>query len=1742
MEVSSSKSPKNSGNKSNTKIKNNKRIREDNEDLNSSSVTPAGSKKSSSKKKQKKLKSATDSGIERLVGANQSSSPDDDQEENEEDNSEGFISGNGMPLDMPEKMWQDLDEAGVHEESISELNRKCSSDTIRDFAALAERYLEQVGITADLHIRLNNLEKFVTEMGWGGRLAELGNEDSEHEVDESGVYEADTSEGKSGTTVRLVTATSAPVVQMKGMYGDLLLHLEQCAYSGLTDSRVTYLTAEVRKSIDQKFRAHKVVNPSDDSCAWMRWSATKLAHAIRTNLMVGSVSQNLSAAEQLQRLRVVVNIRKRELFETFQTQANKIIAECPFLAPAGCSLVAKKELESKNNSALTAILFSVLLKHSGKGSNIPRANVLLHTRLKQQGELKSPDTWFISALSILNEAWKCVEERDQWEQDDHQTSNDGEHSKSAFQRQHNDRNKHQGQNTHGGSSSSIHICDGCGKIAKSACKECKNCAGHPDQNKSGPWANSTQCANIKKRLLELGKTVEHVSLHSKKMSNGTELTAAQQAVMKTQREAKFPDTGAKHTKPPGELNNMVSLCNKNVDDLIECQIKVCDHVNTVQVLVDTGAKSENFVSVNTAEWIKSMSGQFGNVCSVPKRLANSRNDIRLGGTNLKSKSEGVVSCDFLFFNEIKSSVETLPCVRFRVIDNDIDLIIGLPTIRHYGLTEKIASYFHDQRAVANALCTSAPVLNLAECDGSSCAHPESFSSIESLCSLCKDNGMNSLKPWFYLRPKSPSDASHQLCVMSSGLSKADFFTTKVFDEDFIEWEDDPFVQSNLEVEKKCYDIQGSVQLQTKIRSLCEEFDDIFTETVRDQPADIPPMEIEVDPEKWHINKHRGPPRPQSTVRQQVIEKQVKLLEKLNVIEVSTASEYSQVHLVPKPEPNDWRFCLDYVRLNAATVDRQSWPIPNIPEMIHRIGSKKPKVFGKVDLTSGYHQAPLSVAARLLTAFICFLGIFHWLRVPMGLKNAASYFQKQIVTVVLVNLIYVICEAYIDDIFIFGSTEDEFINNLRLVFERFRKHRITLKPKKCIFGSPQIEFVGHVISSDGVTFSNEKRQKVLDFPLPTKPRQMLAFLGLVNWFREHVPDMTGKTKCLRDMIKEKGKSLVWTEELKNHFYYVRDTVAECQKLFFIDEKGEVTVQTDASDYGYGAYIFQTVNGKDYPIIFISKSFTGAQLNWKIVEKEAFAIFYTLKKCSHLLRDIKFLLQTDHKNLTYLNLESSAKVRNWKLYVQEFNFGLGWLDGKKNVVADHFSRLCEHKGVSSNSEVDDIPEQIALALLGRDDDIRIPDDKYRIIGRYHNSNVGHFGLEKTIENILKVQSKWKYLRRHVRKFIAQCPVCQLNSDSKIHVNVKPFTRAAYNPMEVLNVDTIGPLPEDQYGNKYILVIIDCFSRWVELFGTTDTSAKSAAKFLLQHCGRFGTPALIRSDRGSQFVNDLIADISEVMGTDQDLTTAYSKEENAIVERENKEVTRHLKAMMYDKRVYSDWSEHDLPKVMRILNSEHKTRTGVSPAEILFGNSVDLGRYLLYRPTQPPNPDRDLNEHVAQMLERQRILIEVARETQNKFDSHHMSEADPELTEYPINSYVLFNDPAGNRNKLQTKKRGPFQIVNRVDDTYSIENLVNHKIRDTHVSNLTPFYFDPERINPVEVATHDSQEFVIEKILSHTGSKNRYGQMKFLVRWLGYPPEEDSYEPWSYLKDTEQLHDYLRANNLASLIPKKFRTNNG
>jgi hypothetical protein len=477
----------------------------------------------------------------------------------------------------------------------------------------------------------------------------------------------------------------------------------------------------------------------------------------------------------------------------------------------------------------------------------------------------------------------------------------------------------------------------------------------------------------------------------------------------------------------------------------------------------------------------------------------------------------------------------------------------------------------------------------------------------------------------------------------------------------------------------------SEQNITRLDRILAKYSHVFSTEVSKEPAKgIAPFEIHVDQTKWQQPCNRRPARPQTPKNQEQIKEQLVTRQERNIIQVSQASAWSQVLMVPKPNTEVMRMTLDLRSVNDASTVTSSWPIPNIDTLLQRVMNKKPKLFFKIDLTAGYHQLPVAPESRIFTAFMTVWGIFEWLRVPMGLKSAASWFQQQIATVVLVGLLYSCLELYIDDIIGFADTEEQLINVFEQTLERFDKHNIKVHPRKLEFGVQRIEYVGRILdgATNSISMSDDRKDTVFEIKLPETQKGLKSFLGMTNFFRDYIRGYGHFEHPLQALVNpyHQRKKIAWSPETIKAFEDMKQAVLNSQQLYFLDdiEGAEIILQTDACDYGIGGWIIQrwTRDGvvKIHIIKIFSRSLRGSELAWATNEKEAFAIYFACLIWDYLLRGRKFTIETDHKNLIYISVTVSAKVIKWKLSVAELDFRLRHIDGVSNVVADGASRLC------------------------------------------------------------------------------------------------------------------------------------------------------------------------------------------------------------------------------------------------------------------------------------------------------------------------------------------------------------------------------------------------------------------------------------------------------------------------------------
>ena len=469
-----------------------------------------------------------------------------------------------------------------------------------------------------------------------------------------------------------------------------------------------------------------------------------------------------------------------------------------------------------------------------------------------------------------------------------------------------------------------------------------------------------------------------------------------------------------------------------------------------------------------------------------------------------------------------------------------------------------------------------------------------------------------------------------------------------------------------------------------------------------------------------------------------------------------------------------------------------------------------------------------------------------------------------------------------------------------------------------------------------------------------------------------------------------------------------------------------------------------------------------------------------------------------------------------------------------------------------------------LVLDEDEISIPQDIYTHIQAVHNALVGHNGVNRTIKKLYSKGIRFPKMRMWVRQFIQMCPFCQKMEYKRLKTQVVPFTLATYGAMLKLSLDSIGPLPEDSRGNKYILVIIDTFTRWTMCYPLQTLNAVDCVRALIQHIGIFGTPSEFVTDNGSQFNNTLVDEIISMLrdkfkaSSGHSLSLAYSHQEQGIVERANKEVLRHIKAIVYDENSTYYWSDY-IPFVQRILNTEVHSSTLWTPSQLVFGTAIDLDRGILTPNALMKNHDhKAYSAYVERLVAAQKHAIEAAKYMQLEKDSRHMSQYHSDgisistITEFVIGSYVLLEYPdtgLSNKppNKLMTHLSGPYQVMSYKGPHYTIRHLNHNSVQTVHVSRLSVFRYDKERIDPKFVTSKDNCEWFVERAIrhyfkddddneSHERKYRKNSRLYFEIKWVDVV--NTTHEPWRNLVANSIVHQYMRLNKLKSFIPKHYR----
>ena len=543
-----------------------------------------------------------------------------------------------------------------------------------------------------------------------------------------------------------------------------------------------------------------------------------------------------------------------------------------------------------------------------------------------------------------------------------------------------------------------------------------------------------------------------------------------------------------------------------------------EKIEVKRILVDSGALNYNFITQTCVNKYKFQSYK------LPKPLKTS--SIHGIETNTE--------CVYLNITLIyRGQSITLPSTQLVIITDcpSFDIIIGLTDIRNYNLTHHLRGFFtaqkdlEDNTQLVNALSSGGPSARVAT-DLETRPKPVPTQTGGTLAPGRVDSAINVYPKDLFLDPVDNVDHIEELT--------ADHPWSRYFNEAVTDSQSIPPGPEGTAVgeEPWKFHVEGTEPEKAALLKLLEENKDIFATSVRITPAKVTPFSFEVNKQEWYAERsNKARARLFSADKDAAIEKFIDQAIKDKVIEPSTAPAWSQVLLTKKPN-GKWRFCLDYRTLNKHTKTK-GWPIPNIQDVLAKIGSHKPKYFAVIDCTAGYHQMPIEEQCQDYTTFTTKFGNYKWLRTPMGPHNAPSLFQKAMATEIFPDLIHKILEIYLDDGITWADSIEELIENLKIIFKRLRKHNVTLNPEKCRFGMTEVEYVGHLINELGLNFSKDKKALVANWERPTDKGGLKSFVGLAGYFRRHIRGYAELVHPLNELCegyekKKKGSKLEWDE--------------------------------------------------------------------------------------------------------------------------------------------------------------------------------------------------------------------------------------------------------------------------------------------------------------------------------------------------------------------------------------------------------------------------------------------------------------------------------------------------------------------------------------------------------------------------------------------------------------------------------------
>lgn len=707
----------------------------------------------------------------------------------------------------------------------------------------------------------------------------------------------------------------------------------------------------------------------------------------------------------------------------------------------------------------------------------------------------------------------------------------------------------------------------------------------------------------------------------------------------------------------------------------------------------------------------------------------------------------------------------------------------------------------------------------------------------------------------------------------------------------------------------------------------------------------------------------------SPEKRRIITELVDEMLSLDVIEPTESPWSSPVLIVGKKDGKP-RFCLDSRKLNSIT-RKDAYSLPYVSEILDNL--RDAKYLSSVDLSKAFWQIPLHEPDRDKTAFyIPGRGTFRFKVTPFGLTNAPAT-QQRLVDKLFGPEFELKVFAYLDDIIIVSKTFDEHVTLLERVLDKLKNANLSINLEKCQFFRKQLCYLGYIVDSDGLRTDPAKVEAILAFPTPKTKKEVKRFLGTASWYRRFIPNFSTIAGPLNKLTSTKKNSppFLWSNEADKSFSTLKSMLVQAPVLACPNFDYSFDIHTDASSYGIGGMLSQTINGVEHPIAYMSRSLTGPERNYSVTEKETLAVLAALEhwRC-YVENGLTCNVFTDHAALKwFLSLSNpTGRLARWGVRLSSFNFIIKHRRGKDHIIPDALSRTVPVAEInltdSSNTEDEwylkmykgclespskfpnyNIKNNKLYRFMKSNNPLHsefewklvIPkESRLSVIAQNHCEPVsGHFGIFKTYRRLC-LNYYWPGMHKDVVQFISTCDTC-LAYKLPTHTTLGKMGRPkeCFRPFQVLSIDLVGPLPKSRKQNCYILVVTCCFSKYCLIFPLRRATADLVVHHL--ESGVFlvhGVPQTLILDNGCQFISrELNKLLSTYKVPNIHFTPKYTPQINTV-ERYNKTIVTALSTFVDED--HRAW-DVNIAKIQFAINNSVNETTGYTPSFLVHGREL-------------------------------------------------------------------------------------------------------------------------------------------------------------------------------------------------------------